>query len=58
MGRAQIHTKTTEQGWPASSRSVAVFPVSQPHDEIPVISPLESGFWDLDAGGHRGPAPL
>jgi hypothetical protein len=57
-GLAQIHTKTTEKGWPAASRSMAVFPVSQQHDEKPGISPLESGFWDLDAGGHIGPAPL
>lgn len=57
-GLAQIHTKSTEQVGPASSRAVAVFPVSQPHDEKPGIRPLESGFWDLDAGGHTGPAPL
>ena len=57
-GSAQVHSKSTEQGGPASSRSVAVFPVPQAHDEQPGISPLEVGFWDLDAGGYIGPASL
>ena len=57
-GLTQIHTQSMEQGEPASSRPVADFPVSQPHDENPGIRPLEAGFWDLDAGEHTGPAPL